>query len=178
MDALITSRIEACAAALDGVRDLMAGEHTPLQIRAGIDRVRECLEMFPENEAFLQDYQDRLLTHHFANGLYAREAILEQGTIGVTAIHEEQNISVMAKGKIAVITEQGCQILEGPRVFTTPSGTRRLIFVMEDTLFVTVHPNPKNERDTDVLVARITAKNFDELAAKFDELSTVCGGDA
>lgn len=178
MDAVITNRIEAAAAALDGVRDLMSREYTPMEVRAGIDRVREALEAFPENQKFLDDYQKRLLTHHFANGLYAREAILEAGTIGVTGIHEEQNISVMAKGKIAVITEQGCSILEGPKVFTTPSGTRRLIFVIEDTVFVTVHPNPNEERDTDVLVARITAKNFEEMASKFDALSTVCGGEA
>lgn len=178
VEASIQTAIAACASAIDAVLDLTSRAHSPLEMRECIDRVRVALEAFPANEKFLEDYQDRLLTHHFANGLYAREAILEKGTLGVTAIHEEQNISVMAKGKIAVITENGHQILEGPKVFTTPSGTRRFILVLEDTLFVTVHPNPENMRDTAALVARITAKDFAEMASAFDSISTVCGGEA
>lgn len=178
MEALQT-RIEACAAALDTVRDLLAFKHTPMEIRAAIDSVKTTLEAFEINQAFLQHYEDRLLTHHFANGLYAREAILEKGTIGVTAIHEEENISVMIKGKLGIVTEdKGAVILEGPAVFKTPSGTRRLIFVMEDAIFVTVHPNPQNSRDTAALIARITAKDFNELADAFESVSSICGGEA
>jgi hypothetical protein len=44
----------------------------------------------------------------------------------------------------------------------SPSGTKRVVYALEDCVFVNVHPNPDNIDDIEELENRIVVSSFDE----------------
>jgi len=61
---------------------------------------------------------DMPVKHHFANkgtphGTYARELFIPKGTVLTGKIHKFEQINIMSKGDISVLTEDG-RLLEAP----------------------------------------------------------------
>jgi len=127
----------------------------PMVIRAAIKNLENVLLEYPQTEQPLE--------HFFAKGLYGRKIFNPAGSVIVTALHKEQNLSSILKGTLLVITENGTEILEAPKFFVTNPGTKRVLYAVEDVIFTTVHPNPLGLRDTDELERRIIAESFDEI---------------
>ena len=95
------------------------------------------------------------LTHHFNEGQYAREIFNPKGSLIVTKTHKQGNFSFIPSGRLLVISEEGQKELRGGMFFATKPGTKRLIYALEDTRFVTIHPNFDNCEDLEVLESRI-----------------------
>lgn len=110
------------------------------------------------------------LEHFFTDGLYGRKIFNPKDSFIITKIHKEPNFSFILSGRLAVITEDGMEIHEGPKFFVTKPGTKRLIYAQTDVVFMTVHPNPENLRSLDVLEDRIIAKDFDEVPFELKEV--------
>ena len=119
-----------------------------------------------EEETLKLPQVDQPLNHYFANGLYWREIFNPKGCIITTKIHGEQNISVITKGRLSCITEEGLEILEAPMMFITKPGTKRVLYAQTDVIFNTIHPNPTDSRDIEELEARIIAPDFESLESK------------
>lgn len=119
-----------------------------MAIRTVIENLAQAMMRLPACETHLG--------HLFAKGLYGRKWSCEKGNFLVTETWKVQNISSLIKGKLAIVTEDGYQIMEAPTFFVTEPGTQRMILVLEDAIFTTVHPNPTDRRDTDALVAEMT----------------------
>ena len=98
------------------------------------------------------------LTHHFTEGLYGREILNPKGSLVVTQTHKEHNFSFVMRGHLLVITEEGHFEIKAPKWFTTKPGTKRILYAIEETVFVTVHPNPTNTEDTQFLENRLATK--------------------
>jgi len=128
-----------------------------LAIRNAINRLEAEMAKLPQVE--------QPVKHHFANGLYGREIFNPADSIIVTKEHKAENISFLLSGTMSVITEDGMKILTGPMVFVTKPGTKRVIYSQTDCLFATVHPNPSNSDNLNVLEAGIIAGGFDEVGA-------------
>lgn len=101
--------------------------------------------------------------HNFAPGLYARRIINPQGSLIVTKIHKQPNFSFVLRGRLGVITEDGMKTVQAPAFFKTEPGTKRIIYAQEEVEFVTVHPNPDDAQDLELLESRIIATTFDDL---------------
>ena len=86
----------------------------------------------------------------------------------MTKIHREPNISTLLRGRMAVITEDGAQILAAPAQFITFPGTKRIIYAITECEFTTVHPNHENITDLDELEERIIAQDFDEIVPSLE----------
>lgn len=95
------------------------------------------------------------VTHHFNEGQYAREIFNPKGSLIVTKTHKQGNFSFIPTGRLLVISEEGQKELGAGKFFATKPGTKRLIYALEDTRFVTIHPNPDNCQDLEVLESRI-----------------------
>ena len=95
------------------------------------------------------------LTHHFNEGQYAREIFNPKGSLIVTKTHKQGNFSFIPSGRLLVISEEGQRELGAGQFFATKPGTKRLIYALEDTRFVTCHPNPSNTQDLDELEKQI-----------------------
>jgi hypothetical protein len=80
------------------------------------------------------------LKHIFTDGLYTRHIFMPKGTILTSKIHKKQHPFVIMSGKIAVYTENaGTVTYEAPHFGVTEPGTRRVLYAIEDTIWITFH---------------------------------------
>lgn len=82
---------------------------------------------------------DITTTHHFSDGLYAREIFIPAGTLLTGKAHLRDHLNFLTKGRIAVWTEDGMKELTAPQIIPSFAGTKRVGYAMEDTIWVTVH---------------------------------------
>jgi quercetin dioxygenase-like cupin family protein len=134
------------SAVIGALRVLMQAV-TPEARRDAIAALEDQMAKFPQVE--------QPLTHHFNEGQYAREIFNPKGSLIVTKTHKQGNFSFIPTGRLLVISEEGQKELSAGQFFATKPGTKRLIYALEDTRFVTVHPNPLNLTDLDELERQI-----------------------
>lgn len=117
-----------------------------------VDRVEEELVKSGKELA------DFPVVHRFTPGLYAREIFMPAGSLLTSKIHNTEHPFVISSGKVSVWTrEHGVITLSAPHTGITLPGTRRVLFVHEDTTWVTFHLNPDDCKDVDVIGERILA---------------------
>lgn len=88
------------------------------------------------------DQVDCPLKHSFAPGMYSREICLPAGTFIVGKIHKHAHLNIVTKGRVTVVTEFGkreIHVTDGPITFTSDAGTKRALYVHEDTIWITIH---------------------------------------
>lgn len=93
-------------------------------------------------ESVLKDMPqaDLKVEHHFAHGTYTRVLYLPAGTILTGKIHRHSCINIVAAGKIAVITDEGEAEITAPYIFVSGPGVKKAGCVLEDTIWINVHP--------------------------------------
>ena len=101
------------------------------------------------------------LKHSFGDGIYVREIFNPKGAWIVTKIHKVAHPFFLLKGEMSIVTEDGVKRIKAPYHGITPAGTKRLIFVHKDVVFVTVHAT--NETDLDKIEEELIAKDFQEI---------------
>ena len=134
--------------AVIGALKVLMTATTPEARRDAIGALEATMSQFPQVE--------QPLTHHFLPGLYQREVFNPKGCLIITKRHKESNFSFVMRGKLLVITDEGEKTIEGPAYFKTYPGTKRVLYSLEDTVFVTVHPNPTNCEDLELLEDRLS----------------------
>ena len=81
------------------------------------------------------------VTHRFTPGLYIREIFMPAGTALTSKIHCTEHPYVISRGVVSVFTEaDGAKLLSAPYFGITKPGTRRLLYIHEDTIWTTFHP--------------------------------------
>jgi hypothetical protein len=104
------------------------------------------------------------LEHSFADGMYIRKILLRKGTLVTGKIHKHCHPAFIMSGEVSVVTEHtGIERIKGPIALVSKGGTKRLIYVHEDTVWITVHLNPNELRDLDELEKEIIAPSYEEL---------------
>ena len=101
------------------------------------------------------------LKHTFVDGAYVREIFMPKGTLLTSKIHKVTHPYFIMKGDVSVATEEGIIRIKAPFQGVTKAGTKRLLFIHEDTVWITVHVT--EETDLDKIEEEIIAKNFEEL---------------
>jgi hypothetical protein len=80
------------------------------------------------------------VVHRFTPGLYIREIFMPAGSVLTSKIHKTEHPFVISKGVVSVWTvEEGTVTLKAPHTGITQPGTRRVLFVHEDTIWTTFH---------------------------------------
>jgi len=93
----------------------------------------------------LQDINSKV-THHFSDGLYAKEMNFPAGSAVVKHVHDFSHLSILAKGQIEVLLEDG-----DVRTFTAPvcieikSGIYHGVTALTDCTWFCIHST--NEKD-------------------------------
>lgn len=103
--------------------------------------------------------------HYFSDGLYVREMFCPKGYMAFTMIHKTANPLFMMKGTMWASSEFGVQKLVAPTFVLSEPGTKRICYFPEDTVVVTVHPNPKGISDLKEIEKIMFARSWEE----FDE---------
>lgn len=100
--------------------------------------------------------------HHFAPGSYGREMTLPAGLVVVGKIHKHAHINVISKGRVQVFTEQeGVLELAAPCTFVSSPGTKRVVHVLDETVWTTVHVTDKT--DLAEIEREVIATDFKEV---------------
>ena len=104
--------------------------------------------------------------HHFAPHSYGREMQLPQGAVVVGKIHKHAHVNVISQGRVRVFTEgEGALELQAPLTFVSSPGTKRVVEVLEDTVWTTFHvvdiAHP-TESDLPAIEQEVIATNYQE----------------
>ena len=84
------------------------------------------------------------LKHTFIGGCYIRELFMPKNQLVITKIHKQDNPFFIMKGSFSLLTEDGESHIKAPYHGLTKIGTRRVMYIHEDTVFITVHSIKKN----------------------------------
>ena len=90
-----------------------------------------------------QGYEEGYVKHSFADGQYIRAITMPEGMVIATKIHNQNHPFFVMKGKCSVYSEKGTEIIEAPYHGITDSGTKRLLYIPEECVWVTVHCTDK-----------------------------------
>lgn len=107
-------------------------------------------------EAVMRDHPNQVTiktTHHFTEGIYAREIFIPAGVLLTGKMHRTAHLNIVSQGAIEVWTEEGMRLIRAPFAFVAQPGTKRVGLAHEDTVWTTVHPNPGDERNLEQLEA-------------------------
>lgn len=84
------------------------------------------------------------LKHRFTPGLYIREIFMPAGSLITSKIHNTCHPYVVSKGSVSVRIDEGnWQLIEAPFTGITNPGTRRVLYIHTDCVWVTFHPIPE-----------------------------------
>lgn len=116
------------------------------------------------------------VTHHFAPGIYMRELLIPKHAVITGKIHRAAHLNILLRGDISVLTEAGIRRLKAPMTILSSAGIKRVGFAHEETVWVTVHANPDDERDLEKLESRFIAPSFEALEHTTVEDDRLCLG--
>lgn len=89
----------------------------------------------------------------FVPGMYIRTIYMHKGEEGVenivtSLVHNTEHPFFVMAGKVAVFSDNdGEQIIEAPYFGITKPGTRRVLRIIEDTVWITCHPTEVQPED-------------------------------
>lgn len=110
------------------------------------------------------------LNHTFLPGVYMREIFMPAGSKITSKIHKERHAFFVLKGKVRVwVDGSGWQLITAPYSGITEAGTRRVLDVLEDVNWVTIHHNPTDTEDLEEIENRIIEKHDNLLLENINE---------
>ncbi len=99
--------------------------------------------------------------HYFAPGQYAREITIPKGIVLTGAIHKTDNLVILSKGRLQLVTEDGPVEICAPHTLVCKAGTKNAALALEDSVWTNFFPT--DETDTDKLVELLTESKACEL---------------
>lgn len=120
--------------------------------RDKVNYIESLMKEMPQEELIHRDW--------FSKGIYARELFIPKGTLLTGKIHKYQQLNIMTKGDLSVLTDQGIKRVQAGFVVVSPPGTKRIAFAHEDSVWITVHPT--DEKDVDKIEHEFIAQSDQE----------------
>jgi hypothetical protein len=104
------------------------------------------------------------LEHAFGDGLYVRKITMPKGMLVTSKIHKKAHPYFIMQGDVSVITESGTVRIKAPYADITMPGTKRILLIHEETVWITVHRT--DETDLKKIEEEIIAPSFEEFDAQ------------
>ena len=98
------------------------------------------------------------VTHNFAPDIYIREIFMPADTVVIGHKHLTEHFNVILKGKCRVMIGDVVEELTAPCTFISGAGSQKMVNVLEDCIWQTVHSNPDNAKDIETLESRYVIK--------------------
>jgi len=111
--------------------------------------------------------------HYFAKGLYARELFMPKGSAVTGKIHVQEHLVVILYGDVTVTTDEGTERLVGPCTFVGKPGSKRALFMHEDTLWTAIHST--DETTVEACEATLATNDYQEYLKIAGGQKCLCG---
>jgi hypothetical protein len=85
------------------------------------------------------------LTHRFAPGVYLREILMPAGAIVIGQQHKTEHFNIVISGKLNVMINGVVEHLVAPCIFKSGVDVRKVLYIIEDTRWITVHPTDETD---------------------------------
>jgi len=140
---------------------------------AGMNKL-EIRELIAEVETAIQlgEQIEVPVVHHFSQDVYAREMVLPEGSLIVGKIHRFENLNILSKGEVSILSIDGVKRIKAPHTFVGSVGAKRVILAHTDVVWTTIHGT--DEKDVDQIEEKFIAKNYEQI----EDIITIQKGDA
>lgn len=101
--------------------------------------------------------------HHFANGVYAREVFIPQGSIVTGKVHRYEALNVLTMGMLKVYNPEQPEmdkIYQAPFTFVSPANSKRCVYAITDCIWMVIHP--AESKDLGKLEDELIMKDYPE----------------
>jgi quercetin dioxygenase-like cupin family protein len=97
---------------------------------------------------------DSMITHHFSDGLYAKEMRFNAGAAILKHTHEFSHLSILAAGKVAVLRGTEIDIVEAPACIEIKAGLTHGVKAITDCVWFCIHATDEKDpsKVDDVLI--------------------------
>jgi hypothetical protein len=114
------------------VTDLPAlmNNNIELSMRAKVERLEVEMRQRPQVEVEPK--------HYFSDGVYAREITIPKDCLLTGKIHKYENLNILSKGDMSVLTESGVKRVQAPFTIVSPPGTKRIAYAHEESVWTTI----------------------------------------
>ena len=99
--------------------------------------------------------------HTFVDGAYVREITMPKGTTLTSKIHKIEHPFFVMSGKCSVITDEKVEFIEAPYWGVTKPGTKRILQIHEETVWITVHVT--DSKDLEEIEKQIILPEFEKV---------------
>jgi hypothetical protein len=100
------------------------------------------------------------ITHYHIEGVYVRSMFIPAGTVLTGAIHNKENISILAQGSIRVTNGTESVLISAPHIMVDKPGIKRLGVSETDVTFINVLRTDLT--DIDELEKELVSQSFEE----------------
>jgi hypothetical protein len=96
------------------------------------------------------------MKHEFAPGVYLRTITMHAGTLLIGHEHKTEHFNLVWRGKARVVMDGVEQLITGPCRFISKPGVRKVLFILEDMEWSTVHATDETdlEKLEDMMIVR------------------------
>ena len=124
----------------------------------------EEIEWVMENTPGIGRAEDFDMEHHFANGLYIRVCRIPAGSLAMSRFHLDQHVFFLTQGDMTFASELGTQRIIAPYNGIHAPGYKKLVYVHEDIVAITVHRSDKTTvEDVEAELFANTFQDWDKL---------------
>jgi quercetin dioxygenase-like cupin family protein len=85
------------------------------------------------------------ITHHFSDGLYAKEARFPAGTAILKHTHNFSHLSILAEGKVAVLRGNEIDIVTAPACLEIKAGLIHGVKAITDCVWFCIHATDEKD---------------------------------
>lgn len=85
------------------------------------------------------------ITHHFSDGLYAKESFVPAGSAILKHTHDYSHLSILAKGKVAVMKGDAIEIIDAPACIEIKANVTHGIKAISDCVWFCIHATDEKD---------------------------------
>ena len=102
-----------------------------------------------ENELINHEQVEIPTTHNFMGGVYIREIFVPKDTLIIGKRHRHETCNMVLKGKLSVYMGRDLPVkhIEGPCIFPSEPGAKKMGYSHTDVIFVNIHPTEETDLD-------------------------------
>jgi len=97
---------------------------------------------------------NNMITHHFTDGLYAKEMAFNAGEAILKHTHNYSHLSILAKGKVAILRGDEIDIVDAPACIEIKEGLTHGVKAITDCVWFCIHATDEKDpsKVDDVLI--------------------------